>query len=57
MAEDEMVECHHWSMDISFNQLQETVMDREAWCAKVHVVTELDTTEPMNNNNNIFSDL
>ena len=57
MAEDEIVECHHWSMDISFNQLQETVMDREAWCAKVHVVTELDTTEPMNNNNNIFSDL
>ena len=33
------------SMEVILSELRELVMDREAWHAVIHEVTELDTTE------------
>ena len=43
-TEDEMAGWHHWlDGDMSFSELQKLVMDREAWCTAIHVVTKSQT--------------
>ena len=43
MTEDEMVDGTTDSMDMNLSELQELVMDREAWHAAIHGVTKSQT--------------
>ena len=45
------LDCYHQLDGLEFEQLHESVMDREAWHAAVLGVSELDTIEQLNNNN------
>ena len=43
MTEDEMVGWHHRLNDMCLSELQELVVDREAWCAALHGVRKSQT--------------
>ena len=40
MTEDEMAGWHHWLNGLSLSELQELVIDREAWRAAIHGVAK-----------------
>ena len=48
MTEDEMFGWHHRLKDMGLGGLWELVIDREAWRATGHRVTESDTAERLN---------